>query len=620
MRLLYTTGTLLRASTFARGVSTFARQAELPRLPLPALEDTVARYVRSVKPLLNSTQLAQTERAAAAFVGGIGPELQQRLREVDARAKGSWLEEIWLRKAYLEGRAPCYVHSNWAGVLSDPPTSVATAGPGAGRATGTQIQRAARLAAYLLENCDALVAETMAPDEQRGVPQCMNQMRWQFGTTRIPRAGCDELRNQDPPTARHIVLMYRGQAAEVPVYDSAGRRASPTQIAEQLACAVRAVDAMPEGPSVASLTATDRDAWARARGLLARDAVNRRALESIESALFIVCLDDGPEATKMEGRLATMMHAHGNNRWFDKAIQLVVLPSGCLGVNCEHAPVDALTTVRLLVEALDRERSRTPANSTASSELPEPTALRWAVSWDVAQAIDDARIGARDLADDLRMLVCTPGTFGAQWIKSIGASPDAFFQVAVQAAHFRLHGRPAPTYESASMRHFHHGRTETIRSCTSEALAFSRALADREAPLRTKLHLFRAAIAAQVDYAKAVAAGAGVDRHLLALRVQLRDADEARRAALFEDPAYALSSSYTLSTSNVTTGGAMCGAFAPVVPGGYGIAYSIDPDAVSFRLSDWHHSAETDAPAFRDAIYSTLADLHAAAEHAKGLE
>ncbi|KAJ2076499.1 hypothetical protein H4R24_005664 [Coemansia sp. RSA 988] len=612
MRFLHTTGTFRR-------VSTFARQAQLPRLPLPALEDTVARYVRSVKPLLNGTQLAQTERAAAAFVAGIGPELQQRLREVDAHAKGSWLEDIWLRKAYLEGRAPCYVHSNWAGMLADAPTNAATVS-GAGRATGVQIQRAGRLAAYLLENCDALSAETLTPDEQRGAPLCMHQMRWQFGTTRIPRAGCDELRNQHPPSARHVVLMYRGHAAEVPVYDAAGRRASPLQIAEQLTRAVRAVDAMPDGPRVASLTAADRDLWARARSLLAQNAVNRRALDSIESALFVVCLDDGPEAVDIEGRLATMTHAHGNNRWFDKAIQLVALPSGRVGVNCEHTPADALTTARLLMEALDRERSGTPADGPACAALPEPAALRWEVNWDVAQAIDDARIGARELADDLRMLDCTPGTFGAQWIKGIGASPDAFFQVAVQAAHFRLHGRPAPTYESASMRQFHHGRTETIRSCTSEALDFSRALADRDAPQRPKLRLFRAAIAAQVDYAKAVAAGAGVDRHLLALRVQLRDADESRRAALFEDPAYALSSSYTLSTSNVTTGGALWGAFAPVVPGGYGIAYSLDPDAISFRLSDWHHSTETDAPAFRDAIYATLADIHAAAEHIKGLE
>ena len=35
-----------------------------------------------------------------------------------------------------------------------------------------------------------------------------------------------------------------------------------------------------------------------------------------------------------------------------------------------------------------------------------------------------------------------------------------------QLAYYRLHGHVAPTYESCNMQHFHHGRTETIRSAT----------------------------------------------------------------------------------------------------------------------------------------------------------
>jgi len=41
-------------------------------------------------------------------------------------------------------------------------------------------------------------------------------------------------------------------------------------------------------------------------------------------------------------------------------------------------------------------------------------------------------------------------------------------------------GGPAPaTYEAASTRGFLHGRTETVRSCTGDALAFCRAAASR---------------------------------------------------------------------------------------------------------------------------------------------
>lgn len=41
----------------------------------------------------------------------------------------------------------------------------------------------------------------------------------------------------------------------------------------------------------------------------------------------------------------------------------------------------------------------------------------------------------------------------------------------------RCHRRLVPTYESASLRRFDEGRVENIRSATSEALAFVKAMA-----------------------------------------------------------------------------------------------------------------------------------------------
>ena len=42
-----------------------------------------------------------------------------------------------------------------------------------------------------------------------------------------------------------------------------------------------------------------------------------------------------------------------------------------------------------------------------------------------------------------------------------------------------LHGnRPAPVYETATTRLFYHGRTETLRACTTESVEFCRAMAD----------------------------------------------------------------------------------------------------------------------------------------------
>jgi hypothetical protein len=57
-------------------------------------------------------------------------------------------------------------------------------------------------------------------------------------------------------------------------------------------------------------------------------------------------------------------------------------------------------------------------------------------------------------------------------------SPDSFIQQALQLAWYRDQGYVTATYESASTRGFLHGRTETIRSVTSDSRAFVGAMLD----------------------------------------------------------------------------------------------------------------------------------------------
>jgi hypothetical protein len=55
---------------------------------------------------------------------------------------------------------------------------------------------------------------------------------------------------------------------------------------------------------------------------------------------------------------------------------------------------------------------------------------------------------------------------------------------AIQLAYYKVHGLtngPVATYESAHSRLFFHGRTETIRSTSTESLAFVSAMLDPNA-------------------------------------------------------------------------------------------------------------------------------------------
>lgn len=74
----------------------FKYQSQLPKLPVPTLEETASKYLKTVEPFLNQEQLESTKAKVAEFVrpGGAGEALQARLNNF-AADKDNWLAEFW---------------------------------------------------------------------------------------------------------------------------------------------------------------------------------------------------------------------------------------------------------------------------------------------------------------------------------------------------------------------------------------------------------------------------------------------------------------------------------------------------------------------------------------------
>lgn len=86
------------------GSLTFAAQSSLPKLPVPRLEDTLARLKDTLKPIAWSEDEFNTvSKKIDAFGSGQGPELHKRLLEHDKGTK-HWLEKWWDDGAYLSYR------------------------------------------------------------------------------------------------------------------------------------------------------------------------------------------------------------------------------------------------------------------------------------------------------------------------------------------------------------------------------------------------------------------------------------------------------------------------------------------------------------------------------------
>ncbi len=73
-----------------------------------------------------------------------------------------------------------------------------------------------------------------------------------------------------------------------------------------------------------------------------------------------------------------------------------------------------------------------------ASTAVKPTRLEWSIPDELSLVIDRQLACARHLADDLDMRIVNFDYFGKGFIKTCKVSPDAFVQMALQIAYFRV--------------------------------------------------------------------------------------------------------------------------------------------------------------------------------------
>lgn len=60
---------------------TFAYQDQLPKLPIPPLEDTCRRYLKALEALQDEKEHNMTKEAVKEFLENDGPKIQEKLKE-----------------------------------------------------------------------------------------------------------------------------------------------------------------------------------------------------------------------------------------------------------------------------------------------------------------------------------------------------------------------------------------------------------------------------------------------------------------------------------------------------------------------------------------------------------
>ena len=535
----------------------------LPKLPVPTLEETAKRYLKSVHPLLNKSEFEKTSQAVQEFIkpGGAGETLQKRLiaRREDPKHR-NWIYEWWNDAAYLSYRDPIVPYVSYFYSHRDD------------RRRRNPAKRAAALSTAVLEFKKQVDAGSLEPEYMKKLPIAMSSYEWMFNACRVPTKPSDHPVKYPNTENKHIIAIRKNQFFKI-AHESAGRQLNTSELEAQFR---RVYEKAEKSPAVGVLTTWNRDLWTEAREkLLKANPANAASLKEIESASFVVCLDDAAPVT-LEERAHQYWHGDGCNRFNDKPLQFIVNDNGTSGFLGEHSMMDGTPTHRLndyanyliLNNKLDFD------DPSIRSDLPEPLPLKFHINAAVQADILSAQRAFEQLLGQHDLRVQAYQGYGKGLIKKFKCSPDAFVQMVIQLGYHKMYGKNRPTYESAATRRFQQGRTETCRSVSDESVAFCTAMADPTIPPEECVKLFRAAVNAHVEYITAASDGKGVDRHLFGLKKLIQDGEET--PAIFQDPAYAYSGKWYISSSQLSSEYFNGYGWSQVVDEGWGIAYMIN--------------------------------------------
>ncbi|XP_019718380.1 carnitine O-acetyltransferase [Hippocampus comes] len=587
-------------------------QEGLPKLPVPPLKQTCDNYLAALEPIVSEEELEHTRKLVEEFLkGGVGERLQKGL-ERRARKTENWLSEWWMQSAYLDCRMPVAVYTSPGVVL---PRMHFHDRQG-------QMRFAAKLIAGVLEFKKMIDSETLPVEYLSKKPLCMDQYYQILSSCRIPGPKRDTVVNyaigKTPST--HVTVVHNFQFFILDVYNSDGTPLTVDQIYMQLQ-KIWNTSLQTNKEPVGILTSQHRNTWGKAYNNLIKDKTNKESVRAIQKSIFTVCLDAPMPRVSDElykSRVAAqMLHGGGTrwnsgNRWFDKTLQFIVGEDGTCGLVYEHAPSEGPPIV-FLIDYVVKYMQKTEVVRSPMVPLMMPQKLRFNITPEVKRDIEKAKQNMNIMVHDLDVNVLMFSYFGKNVPKQNNLSPDAFIQMALQLAYFRMYNTCCATYESASLRMFKYGRTDAIRVTTKESLKFVQAMQDPTKQNTERLALLQKAAQTHKENAYNAIHGQAIDRHLLGLRLQGIE-DLTSMPEIFMDTSFAVAHHYNLLTSQVgsKTDCVMC--FGPMVPDGYGVCYNPMDEHINIAITAFNSCEETNAAKYAQTVNDALLDMRALLE------
>lgn len=171
------------------------------------------------------------------------------------------------------------------------------------------------------------------------------------------------------------------------------------------------------------------------------------------------------------------------NRWADKSSTQIFFKNGLSGASCDHTPMDGFCTAVIthyVTNSLNECKGVFDGEN-RFREFNRPERLEFHVNDKIFNEIEKAKNTFRENTESVSVTIKFFDGFGKASLKGHKFHPEAIVQIALQLAYYRMYGKPASTYVTATTRRYFHGRTETCRACFPENVDFAKAVIDGSA-------------------------------------------------------------------------------------------------------------------------------------------
>ena len=239
----------------------------------------------------------------------------------------------------------------------------------------------------------------------------------------------------------------------------------------------------------------------------------------VESAAFVLCLDEASPATSLE-RCHAFLLGDPSNRWFDKSLQFVVCANSVSAFLAEHSMIDGSTPQQMHQWVSQAILShQTPTVPALSPNIPHRRPQKYPFLPDPSTLSKVVRANEQFTSNiaSIKFHPYTLISFPSSLFAAHKLPPKTGFQFLIQLAALFHFGTQYAAWETIGLRHFHRGLTDMVQIILPSLSLFLSSASSPNLSKADKRALVFAANRAYVALINRVTRGKGYGRHMAAL-------------------------------------------------------------------------------------------------------